>query len=73
MTKTFSVAVKKVAKLPAEIQDEIGLDILDHLAALDEVRAKVREGIRSLERDGGVELDIKAFMKEIRRKHGRRS
>ena len=72
MEKTFASATREVAKLPKETQAEFGRDLIDRVAAWHQLREKIAEGIRELDAGLGQPLDIKKFMKELRRRHARK-
>ena len=58
MNATLKLAVAKVAELPEEAQERLGLELLDHLAALEKLRADLDVGIRQLDAGLGKPLDV---------------
>ena len=58
MNATLKLAVAKVAELPEEAQERLGLELLDHLAALEKLRADLDVGIRQLDAGLGEPLDV---------------
>jgi hypothetical protein len=65
MVKTLGRAIAEVSALPEATQEEIGRQWLSHLEKLRELRSAIDEGIRSLEAEGGIELNIEDFLKEM--------
>ena len=72
MTKTISLVLKKISKLPLATQDEIGFEILDRIAAWEELREKIAVGIRELDAGLGRPLNRKTLIAEFRKLHAKR-
>ena len=72
MIKTLERAFAEVAKLPEDAQEEIGRQWLEDLEKLRALRADIEEGIRSLEEEGGSELDIEEFLNEMHQRADKR-
>lgn len=72
MTKTLALAMKEVKKLPEEIQERFGFDLIDRVAAWHELREKIAEGVR--EADAGLlrPLSARVLIKEFRKRHAKR-
>ena len=62
----------KAAKLPEAAQESLGLEILDYIAALDELRAEIQIGIDELDAGLGGSLDIDAMIRDLNHTYGER-
>ncbi|MBI5470061.1 hypothetical protein HY968_01940 [Candidatus Kaiserbacteria bacterium] len=69
MTKTLSLALKKVGELPDAAQEEIGLELLEYVADLQEVRAKLQEGVRALDAGQRIQINPKKFIAQMRKRY----
>jgi hypothetical protein len=58
MTKTLKLAMNKATKLPTAIQEQIGRDLLERLEWIVRLKSDLELGIRQLDADMGVPLDI---------------
>jgi hypothetical protein len=58
MNSTLQLAMAKVSELPEEAQERLGFELLDHLAALERLRADLDIGIRELDAGLGAPLDV---------------
>lgn len=72
MADIFSVAVKQVAKLPKDLRDEWGCEMIDRVAAWHELREKIAVGIRELDAGLGRPLSKKELLKELRKRHAKK-
>ncbi len=72
MTKTFQLAMKKASQMSESIQDEIGMEILERVDTSAWLRHEIELGIRDLDAGRRVQIDAGAFIKEVRRRHGRK-
>ena len=70
VTKVLKEAVAKAAALPAADQEKIALDLTRHIEKLQALRADLEQGVRSLDRGEGRELDIEELVRHARRRHG---
>lgn len=73
MTKTFELAVSKVAKLPEATQEQLGRELLERIESIEQLRAEIDIGIRELDAGLGEELDIEAVIRQAREEHGKRA
>ena len=71
MVKTLERAMAEVERLPADVQERIGRELLAHLEKLRSLRADIAKGIRSLDRGAGRELDIEDVIKRARRRNAK--
>ena len=69
MTEMLELALAKVSKLPKEAQDRIGLEILEEVAALEQLRADIQIGIDEIDAGLGRPLDIEQFLAELHQRH----
>ncbi len=70
MVKTLELALSKAAALPEAAQEQIGRELLERIDALAALRAEIQLGLRELDRDEGVELDIEEFISQLREEDG---
>jgi len=71
MVKTLERAMAEVERLPADVQERIGRELLAHVEKLRSLRADIAKGIRSLDRGAGKELDIEDVIKRARRRNAK--
>lgn len=72
MTKVFAEAVKKIAELSDDTQNEIGYQLMDQYAAIQELRQELAVGIRQLDKGFGRELNIEDLISRARKRHGKK-
>ena len=72
VTKTLALALKKVAALHKEAQEEIGMEILERVDTITWLRKEIQIGIRALDAGQRVKIDPDAFVKEMRRRHAKK-
>jgi hypothetical protein len=58
MNTTLQLAVAKASELPEEAQERIGLELLDRLAAMEQLRADIDVGIKELDAGNGRPLRL---------------
>ena len=73
MTKALELAVAKAKELPPEAQEAIGLEMLDRIATLAELRTQLQKGIDELDAGLGIELDVEEELRVLHKEHGLRS
>jgi hypothetical protein len=66
MNATLELAIAKVSELPEEAQERIGLELLDRLAALEQLRAKIDVGIKEADAGLARPLDIDGVIRRGR-------
>jgi len=71
MVRTLERAMAEVERLPADVQERIGRELLAHVEKLRSLRADIAKGVRSLDRGAGRELDIEDFIKRARRRNAK--
>src|SRR5260370_37294902 len=60
MVRTLEIAVAKAAELPEAVQEQLGLEILEWIDAIGELRVAIEVGVRQLDAGEGKELDMEA-------------
>jgi hypothetical protein len=70
MTNVLKKAIASVTALPEEAQEQIGEELLLHVAKLRRLRTTIDQGLRSLDRCGGREIDIEDVIKRARKRYG---
>ena len=72
MTSTLELAFAKISELPEATQDQIGLELLDRVAALEQLRAELDIGIHELDAGLGRPLDIEDVIRRGRERFAKR-
>ena len=72
MSKLLTAGIKEIKKLPPEMQDNVGMDLIEHAVAWRELKEKIMDVARELDAGLGRPLDKKEFMKEFRRRHAKK-
>jgi hypothetical protein len=71
-TKTLELAMDKAATLPAEVQEQIGRDVLERVDQVARLRAELEVGIRQLDASLGEPLDIEEIIATAHANYGRK-
>ena len=69
MVKTLERAFAEIAELPEAAQEQIGRDLLVRLEKLRKLRAELDQAERELDAGLGQELDIDAFILQMRQRY----
>lgn len=69
MVKTLELALAKAAKLSEAAQEELGLEILERIHELQELRAELEAAERELDAGLGRELDRDEFLRKVHAEH----
>jgi hypothetical protein len=69
MTKTWEIAISKIAALPEPAQEQLGRELLERIETLKNLRSEIDVGIRELEAGLGEELDIDALLRQLHGEH----
>jgi hypothetical protein len=72
-TKTLDLAISKVTKLPPELQEQLGREVLLRIKSLEQLRAELQVGIDELDAGNGAKIDIEEIIGNARRQHGERA
>lgn len=72
MTKTLDLAMAKASALPEAAQEQLGLELLERIEVLAQLRADIETGIRELDAGLGEELDIEGIIRQARDEHGKK-
>jgi hypothetical protein len=70
MTNTLKQAMEKIETLPAATQERIGEELLLHVEKVRRLRAQLESAARSLDHDGGREINIEEIIKRAHAQHG---
>jgi hypothetical protein len=71
MVKTLERAIAEVERLPSDMQEKIGRELLAHVEKLRSLRADLAKGIRSLDQGAGRKLDIENVIRRARRRNAK--
>ncbi len=69
MTSTLELAIEKASKLPEAAQEEIALEMLERIAALEALRAAIQIGIDQADAGLASELDVEELLRELNEEH----
>jgi len=72
MVKALELAMMRAAALPEAAQEQLGRELLERIARLNELRAAVEVGIGELDAGLGEEVDIEALIGELNDEHSGR-
>ena len=72
MSKILTVGVKEIKKLPIEMQDSVGMDLIERAVAWRDLREKIMEGVREADAGLGRRISAKELIKEFRTRHGKK-
>jgi hypothetical protein len=72
MTSILKLAMDKAAELPEAAQEEIGLKLIDRIAAWKMLRADIQIGIDQLDAGLGREINFEELIRELNEEHARR-
>jgi hypothetical protein len=71
MVKTLERAIAEVERLPSDMQEKIGRELLAHVEKLRSLRADLAKGVRSLDEGAGRELDIEDVIRRARSRNAK--
>jgi hypothetical protein len=71
VVKALKLAIAELERLPEDAQERIGRELLAHVEKLRSLRADIAQGIQSLDRGAGRELDIEDVIKRARERNGK--
>ena len=71
MVKTLERAIAEVERLPSDMQEKIGRELLAYVEKLRSLRADLAKGVRSLDEGAGRELDIEDVIRRARSRNGK--
>ncbi len=69
MVKTLELAVAKAAALPEAAQEQLGLEMLERIHDLEELRADLEAAARELDAGLGEKLDPEELLRSIHAEH----
>jgi hypothetical protein len=70
MVRTLEQAIAQLSQLPEADQEQIGRKLLSHVEKLNELRAEIDKGIRSLDANEGRVLNMEDFLRQKNSGHG---
>jgi hypothetical protein len=71
VVKILELAMAKAANLSEAAQEELGLELLERIDELAQLRAEIEIGLRDLEAGRVEELDIEELVQELRDEYAR--
>jgi hypothetical protein len=71
MVKTLERALAEVAGLSEAAQEQIGQELLAHLAKLRALGGDLEEGVASLDSGSGRSLDVEDVLARAHKRHGK--
>jgi hypothetical protein len=71
MVKTLERALAEVAGLPEAAQEQIGQELLAHVAKLRALRSDLEQGVASLDSGSGRSLDVADVVARAHERHGK--
>ena len=71
MVKTLERALAEVAGLSEAAQEQIGQELLAHLAKLRALRGDLEEGVASLDSGSGRSLDVEDVLARAHKRHSK--
>jgi hypothetical protein len=66
MTRTLKNAIAQIEKLPEQDQENIGRELMDHVAKLRALRSDLAAGLRSLDAKRGKTVDVEDVIRRAR-------
>ena len=63
MVRTLEQAIAQLSQLPEADQEQIGRKLLSHVERLNDLRAEIDKGIRSLDANEASVLDMEEFLR----------
>jgi hypothetical protein len=71
MVRALELAIEALGNLPATDQERVGRQLLSYIEKLQQLRIEIERGVRVLEAEAGVPLDIEDFLHQLNQRHGR--
>ena len=71
MVKTLQLAMTRAAALPEAAREQLGRELLERIARLNELRAAIEIGVRELDAGLGQQLDIEELIGALNDEHAR--
>ncbi|HEY4526399.1 MAG TPA: hypothetical protein VJK53_00910 [Candidatus Paceibacterota bacterium] len=72
MSKLLTAGIKEIKKLPPEMQDSVGMDLIERAVAWRDLREKIMEGVREADAGLGRRISAKALITEFRKRHAKK-
>jgi hypothetical protein len=71
MVRALELAIEALGHLPAADQERVGRQLLTYIEKLQQLRIEIERGVRVLESEAGVTLDLDDFLLQLNQRHGR--
>jgi hypothetical protein len=71
MVRALELAIEALGNLPAADQERVGRQLLSYIEKLQQLRIEIERGVRVLEVEAGVPLDVDEFLLQLNQRHGR--
>ena len=71
MVRALALAVEALKNLPVADQERMGRQLSSYIEKLLRLRVEIDKGIRVLETDTGLPLDVDEFLMQQNMRHGR--
>jgi hypothetical protein len=71
MVRALELAIVALGNLPAADQERVGRQLLSYIERLLQLRVEVETGVRVLEEEAGVPLDVDDFLRRQNERHVR--
>jgi len=71
MVRALELAIEALKNLPAADQERVGRQLLTYIEKLQHLRIEIERGVRVLEAEPGVPLDLDDFLLQLHQRHGR--
>jgi hypothetical protein len=71
MVRALELAIEALRNLPAADQERVGRQLLTYIEKLQQLRIEIERGVRVLEAEAGVPLDLDDFLVQLNQRHGR--
>jgi hypothetical protein len=71
MIRALELAIEALGNLPAADQERVGRQLLSYVEKLQQLRIEIERGVRVLESEAGVPLDLDDFLLQLNQRHGR--
>ena len=65
MVRALELAIEALRNLPAADQERVGRQLLTYIEKLQQLRIEIERGVRVLEAEAGVPLDLDDFLVQL--------
>jgi len=71
MVRALELAIEALKNLPAADQERMGRQLISYIEKLQQLRIEIEKGVRVLETEAGVSLDVGEFLMQQNARHVR--